>query len=247
MGQTDTTDDRGSYRIGLLEPGEYLVCVPMSQALAANATLEDMATIAGGGYASALLTALSAGGPGVSFNYSSADGGATFNVTTAGAALTTAPTTQGQAYATVFYPFAPTASRATLVKVTSGAEQSGLDFQLRPVPVSRISGTVTGPNGPAANLAVTLRPSQAGDLIAPMETATARTDGAGNFRFNSVPQGDYIVRVASAGAPLNGPGPVRIVTSANGIVAVDEIAVAPGAAGRGGPPPPPPPPPPMVD
>ena len=30
-GAQDTTDDRGAYRIGMLEPGEYVVAVPMSQ------------------------------------------------------------------------------------------------------------------------------------------------------------------------------------------------------------------------
>jgi hypothetical protein len=240
---TDTTDDRGMYRIGLLEPGDYIVCVPMTQGL--NMTLDDMTRIVSAGEAGPLLTALASGGPGASFSYTSSDGGSTFNVTTApSAGAGSAPA--GQAYPTMFYPSALTASRAVLVAVVSGEERSGLDFQLQPLPVSRVSGTVTGPTGPGANLNVTLTPAQSGDLIAPMEAATTRTDGAGAFRFNGVPQGDYMLRVVSAGAPGPGvPGERVAVNAVNGQVTVDRT-VAVGAVGPGLPPPPPPPPPPSV-
>jgi hypothetical protein len=64
------------------------------------------------------------------------------------------------AFPTVFYPNAVTASRATVITVTSGEERAATDFQLKPVTTSRVSGTMMGPEGPATNLQVTMTPAR---------------------------------------------------------------------------------------
>jgi hypothetical protein len=51
------------------------------------------------------------------------------------------------AYPTLFYPGASNAKSAQVVTLTAGAEKSGVDFQMRPVPVTLIHGKVIAGSG----------------------------------------------------------------------------------------------------
>ena len=48
-----------------------------------------------------------------------------------------------------------------------------MDLQLRPAPMSKVSGLVIGPDGPAANMALHLVPAES--ELGPMEPAAATT------------------------------------------------------------------------
>ena len=43
MSSQDSTDDRGMFRVGMLEPGEYIVAVPMDQGMDMMLPMEAMA------------------------------------------------------------------------------------------------------------------------------------------------------------------------------------------------------------
>jgi hypothetical protein len=212
----DTTDDRGTYRIGSLVPGDYLVVLPMASNSGSplellGAPLDRVAVAfsalgaAGGG---------GGGGGGMSFNSFSFD-----PLAGAADASTAGLTDDGHVivYPTTFYPVAGSPTRATLVTVASGDERMGVDFQVRPVRTLKVSGTLTGPDGPASNLPVTLTPADYEDLVTPIGAPTAMTDGAGRFTFGSVTPGSYVLRVVKS---PGGAGDMMVTRTAGGATMV---------------------------
>jgi hypothetical protein len=189
-----TTDDRGAYRLFGLEPGEYLVLVPQSQstfpAAAADAVMQGLFS---GQMPEGGLGALGRGGASpmnpravrvgewrlTSENVLSPAGGE-------GALL---------AYRTVFFPSALSPADATWVALRSGEERGGVDFALRPVATGRVTGVVTGLNGPVANVPIRLAP--AGDRRAgepsSLDVAEGQTSADGRFTLLAVPPGQYRV------------------------------------------------------
>jgi len=216
-GPADQTDDRGAYRIGMLEPGEYVVVVPMPTPLFLTSgvspvrlALNDMPAVG----------ALGGGGGGVTFTASvemSPNGFVTVNTidsngTSAGVAADGRPLV----YPTVFYPTAASASRATAVTLGSGEERTGLDFVMKAARTMRVSGVVAGPQGPTPNVSVTLVPAEADDLVSPVETATAMTDGVGAFTFPGVPAGSYALHVIQSPRGGGPAGETFTYSTANG-------------------------------
>jgi hypothetical protein len=116
-------------------------------------------------------------------------------------------------YPTTFHP-AGGLNAASVVTLKSGEIRTGVDIALKPVPAVRISGTVMGPTGPAANLAVKITPvgqerlssTRVGNDIA--QTLT-RPDGS--FTVIGVPAGSYIVSVLRAGVQLGGESTRRML------------------------------------
>jgi hypothetical protein len=115
-----------------------------------------------------------------------------------------APAADGRvlAYQTLFYSSATSPAQATPVTLRSGEERTGLNFQLRVVPTSRIAGTLTGPDGPAGSVGVRLLPASE-DLIGDtgFETATTATSADGAFVFLGVPPGQYVAKVLKQPRP----------------------------------------------
>jgi hypothetical protein len=107
------------------------------------------------------------------------------------------------AYRTTFYPGTHTSAQAGAVTLRSGEERGGVDFQLRPVPVVQISGTVTGADGSLANIPLRLVPAGADDLATDsgFESATAATRADGAFMFLAVPPGQYTLRTVRVPRP----------------------------------------------
>ena len=231
---SDSTDDRGQFRVGSLEPGEYIVVVPMTQRPSLDSMLrgiERRAMEGGGGatFAREIRVSGSASG-GATMVWTSAGGS---GVPPAGVSEDGFPLT----YQTEFYTGALSASRATAIPLAAGEEFTTADFRLTPVRALSLSGVVNGPNGPAANMQLQLIPADAGDLVSPIETATAATDNDGQFEFTGVPSGQYILR-AHRFPRLGGRGGETFTFVASGGDNM-QVVTRQVVAGRGGGPPPP--------
>ncbi len=191
---TDTTDDRGMYRISSLEPGEYVVVVPMSAGGGLASVLaslglpgRDMPLPAGGGGGGVMAFAarVDTGGGPIAISLDGDGGVAPAGLSPDGHTLT---------YQTEFYPASTTSARATNVSIASGDERVGIDFQLKPVRTVNITGVVSSPDGNNGDLNLTMIPAESEDLVTPIETASTTSDASGSFRFANVPPGQYVIR-----------------------------------------------------
>jgi hypothetical protein len=98
-------------------------------------------------------------------------------------------------YVTTFFQNAATFTEASTIAIGSGEERSGVDLSIRLVPTVRVSGKVTGPEGPARNMAVRLVPPGADTFVTNsfIATAVAVTDQNGAFTLLGVPAGSYML------------------------------------------------------
>jgi hypothetical protein len=95
---------------------------------------------------------------------------------------------------------------AASLPVTPGEERAGIDFQLQVVPLGRVSGSVVGPDVPAARADVRLI-----DPAAPpgFGSHSARTDREGRFSFSGIAPGQYVLfarATPKGGKPLEAGG-----------------------------------------
>jgi len=199
--QNDSTDDRGNYRIGQLEPGEYLVVVPFQPPSSETVVMSE-----GGAARDVMVRAVSVavdtGGGGGGGNWvaaSSIGDGPSAGIGEDGRPL---------AFTTQFYPNSPVSTRATVLTVSSGEERSGIDFQLRAGPTSKVSGTAMGPDGPVQGLQINLVPSEADANAISIETITGFSDGQGRFTIEGVPPGNYVLRATRMPRQAGGMGQV---------------------------------------
>jgi len=189
LGATDTTDDRGQYRISALEAGEYVVALPMIQRQSLEGLMREALPAGGGGNVvmavriEGTVSSVAGGSPVI---MSSMDGA----VPPAGTDENGLPLT----YQTEFYTGALAAARATPVALTHGEERTGIDFKIAPVRAMSVSGAAIGPEGPLANVRLQLFPADADELVSPIEAAATNTDAQGNFTFAMVPAGNYSLR-----------------------------------------------------
>ncbi len=212
----DTTDDRGQFRMGSLEPGEYIVVLPFTQRPSLDAMMRGLRETersmgpARGGAATFTVRVEGApiGGGGNMMFMASSDGG----VPPAGTDADGQPLT----YQTEFYTAALSASRAIAITLQAGEERTAVDFTLTPVRALSITGMVVGPDGPAANTQMQLIPADAEDLVSPIEAATATTDTNGQFEFTGVPAGQYVLRAQRTPPVAGGPGETISFTSVSG-------------------------------
>ena len=206
-----TTDDRGTYRVSVA-PADYVVgLLSVATTLPASATdAYYQGMTAGGGPETVLNEYSMSGAP-----FPSASGfriGQLIYQTEGGrggSGTLPPPDQDGRvvAYSSVFYPTASTPSEATVVKLASGEERTGLDFQLKLRRTLKVSGAVTGPDGPVKNVGVKLLPAGAADEFSTPfgnEAAVTASDASGGFTFLGVPPGTYtlqVVRVPRTLAP----------------------------------------------
>jgi len=219
---TDTTDDRGMYRIFGLGPGEYVLSAmprdtargDIQQTTDADLRAAQQAIQGGGGMTRP--PQLSA---------------ATNN---ANAAATPAPRvidgpTIG--FATVFYPGTPSPAEAQTLNLAAGEERSGVDLQLRLLHTARVEGIVTTPAGvPPQSVSLLMSPGIQGQPQ--VRQATVMMNGVtpgpdGKFVFTGVAPGQYTINARASSQPMgagaNGMGDGTMSGRANG----------PGRAGGG--------------
>jgi len=189
-----TTDDQGRYRIYGLESGEYVIQVRSSFMGMAGAGDVRQVLPSEVRWAEALV----AQGPAL----------------TSAAALPPPPDLGPTVtYSTTYYPGTVYLSDAAGLVVRAAEERLNIDFEIRRVPTTTVSGTVLGVDGtPAAGAMVTLSlPPSTGqeDLVAQLVGAsrtTTRADGA--FVLTTVPPGAYqlTVRAMPPAPPAPGGG-----------------------------------------
>jgi hypothetical protein len=122
----------------------------------------------------------------------------------------------------VYFPGTTRAADATLVRVGSGEEESGLDFQLQIVQPVRVEGTVAVEPGTPT---LTLFLSTAGGPL--QSTMTTRVAPDGRFSFGNVSPGTYtlIARVLNVGRGGGAPGPPTVVEYAASTIEVGSADV----------------------
>jgi len=233
---TDTTDDRGMYRIFALQPGQYVVYAqPRNQGLGGlqssiateiEAAVQQMAQATGGGGAGLGGRGGGAAGRGGQLGdlLGQLGGGRGQQVLDQ---LQQQLNPEGQpsvTYAPVFYPGSTSPSSASRVDVTAGQERYGVDFQLQLTQTSQIDGTVLSPDDAQPNgTQITLVPKDSLPGL-PGNTQTTRAGQNGQFTFRNVIPGQYSVVARGQVRPAAVAGETEVAAAAGGR----------GGGGRGG-------------
>src|SRR5262249_7116286 len=151
-------DDRGMFRSSSLLPGDYIVAhiaSPISMpasALVDGEQARGLGSAASQAYSRELASSRAAPftGPGTVVG--------DWRLRYGTNAHPPEPTDDGRVivYPTTFFPGVTSPAGASVITIKSGEERSGVNFQLRPAPAVRVSGTVVGPSGPVGRLGVRL-------------------------------------------------------------------------------------------
>ena len=113
---------------------------------------------------------------------------------------------QNSGYASTYYPGTPSPAEAQRVSLAVSQELAGVDIQLQPVRLAKISGSAVGSDGkPMANAMVMLMPTMR-DAMMMMPGGSSRTNKDGQFTINGVTPGDYSLQVQSMGAIFSAAG-----------------------------------------
>src|SRR4029453_10108522 len=204
-GQSGTTDDRGTYRIYGIPPGEYLVELnaPFSLPGDLRQTTEQSMQAA---MQQLRGTRSSSGGPASSVSMSADQ----------------APTV---GYAPIFYPGTTPPASATTVKLAKGEERTGVDIPFQLVPTARIEGVVVGPDGlPAPNVSLSVLGAGPSDMsisnLLSTMFGTSRSGANGSFSLTGIAPGQYTVAARTGGGGRQGGS-----GSAPGLWATAEVTI----------------------
>jgi hypothetical protein len=164
------TDDLGEYRLAHLSPGRYVVGV-LASTLTFPAALAAEVDAASGNPSA--LTEIRrrltpSGGP-FTLGEGMRIGGAVLQWS----GLMPPPAADGslQSYVTTLFPGTSNVEDATEIMLESGEQRTGVDLSLRATRAFRVSGVVTGPNGPIKNVNVRLIPPNAADYVSSLDHA----------------------------------------------------------------------------
>ena len=222
----EATDDRGRYRVTSLMPGTYAVSVSSATSTNAVAEVDAYYASAGAGTVAPLLRKfresgvlqMNASGLVVGEWQLSASQSAPRGIPAPGGAVLVHPPT--------FYPNARTSAEATLINLAIGADRSGVDLTLPLVSGMRVSGVLTGPDGPAPRHGLRLWPVPGADGGYEIPVAYATTDSRGRFAFLGVPPGAYVIRAYR----VQPTGPLFIPPTAGGPPGVRVEAIEPSSS-----------------
>ena len=191
-GSGNASDDRGYYRISGLMPGSYVVTVRNTIQSVSIATLDRFhaATIEGTASTrewpySGVLQMANAG--------LVVDG---WQIGRSSGELSALPGPDGTllVHPPMFYPRTMGAGDAMVLTLGAGDERVGIDLSWPLVRGMRVSGTLRGPNGPAAWHGLSLVPVSTGDVVFDIPVAYSTSDPVGRFSFFGVTPGAYLVR-----------------------------------------------------
>jgi len=201
---TDTTDDRGAFRLFGLPPGEYVVSAsPRTPAGEIRAMTEQEIREVMQAVQQQQQAAAQAAQP--------------TSIPGQNAAPTPQPAPSDVdkvtvAFTPVFYPGTTVAASAASVTLGPGEERNGVDFALRLVRTGTIEGTVSVPQGIAPqSVQLLMVPNTTGtnggnvtlDMVS-MQRAVVGADG--RFKYTGVAPGQYTIS-AQANRPSGGAGP----------------------------------------
>ncbi len=231
------TDDRGMYHIDMT-PGDYLVSAGGSPTTMPATAIDEYQTAMAAGQAASRAYSDSLQSAGAPFpnptglrigdlvvNYSSP----------LPTHLTDASDGRLFIYPTTYYPGSRTSTTATMITLGSGEQKAGIDLQLKPVPTYRVSGSLSGPDGPMPSMGVKLVVSDWGKLTSPavsLDSVATVTDGHGEFTFLGVVPGQYTLQVLKRPVPDRGPTTTVTVSGAGGSSFSSVSVGAPAAASQ---------------
>ena len=199
-----STDDRGMFRISNLTPGDYIVVVPTTitsvPVAAAEEAMEAMRSPSANVSEGIFQQREDSGAP-ISFGGGMIVGDHQVTLDPTAGILgqgTLTPLVVGgrfYAYPAAFHGGTAGTAQATVITLQSGEARTGADIRMRSAATARVSGTVTGAEGPVPNIGVRLVPPEIDEAgLSGFETAVTMTDVNGRFTFPGVPAGTYIIR-----------------------------------------------------
>lgn len=188
-----TTDDRGVYRFTSLAPGDYVVAV-LASAVSEPDTFAGAIRVAGEIPRAYYQTMASGTVRSLAFDRASR---------VAGRGTLTRTLSDLDGFATTYHPASLTMSGAETLSVGSGEIEDAANIQLTRLSLVTVSGTLVGPEGPAAWNAVHLVPADTDDRPL-VSTAVAITDAQGRFVLTGVPPGEFMARVVRLPWPTDG-------------------------------------------
>jgi len=187
------TDDRGMYRFTSLEPGDYVVGV-LASAVSEPDTFAGAIRVAGETPRAFYQTMASGTVRSMTFDRA---------WRAAGRGTLTRALSDLDGFATTYHPASLTMSGAETLSMASGEIEEAANIQLARLSLVTVSGTLVGPEGPAAWNAVHLVPADTDDRPL-VSTAVAVTDAQGRFVLTGVPPGEFIARVVRLPWPADG-------------------------------------------
>jgi len=233
-GGSAMTDDRGEYRIDMLQPGEYVVGIQTLQATLPAAVVQAVAAGRAAGAVGELMSQLSRAGVSGSGNVTtSAKSIGEWAWSSGGRTALTVPSPANDGrlfvYPTTFYPSARTSREAQTIVVRSGEDRSAIDFQLQLAPATIVTGTVIASDGPMAGLPIRLVPEDIDDYdgdLRGQEAAITVSDANGRFLFAGVTPGSYVLQAQALPTSVVGPAnPSMRGQWANQALAVGEAGI----------------------
>ena len=193
-GFSATSDDKGTYRIYGITPGDYIVRLTPPFALPGDLRQTNSQSLQSA--MQQLRTPASAPGTPAS-----------------APAAVQAPSV---VYVPVFYPGTTSAANAGVLKLAAGEERAGVDLQLQLVPSAKVEGVVTGPDGlPATSAQVSILSAGPADNLSMTGMMTSvfgggRPDAEGKFTLSGIAPGHHTVAArtgpAGRGARMGGAG-----------------------------------------
>jgi hypothetical protein len=195
-----TTDDRGIYRVGDLDPGaSYVVSVPSISTSLPSSLLEDYFR-AGDGAAAGMQLAMAAAAPTAKRPGSAANQVIGEHVLQVQGRMIVPSSVHADGsmaiYRSLFYPQAATSAQAEILTLRAGEQRTGIDFALRPVRAVVVSGSLESASGPIGIAPIQLITMEglAGGRTDDAIAATTVSDETGRFTLLAVPPGRYELR-----------------------------------------------------
>jgi hypothetical protein len=108
-------------------------------------------------------------------------------------------------YASIYHPGTPDPSQAQPIVVGPGEARENVDVRVGFVPVARVAGVVTRPDGAPASRAVVVMTARESPVSLEGASRRATADVEGRFTFQGVPPGDYRLTVRAASSPAPPP------------------------------------------